>query len=210
MENYDALFDKETASFQGKRKLLLHACCAPCSSSVLERVTPFFDVTAYFYNPNITDEEEYYKRLKELERFCSLVYGDGVKIVDGGFSPEVFYSFSKGLEGEPERGGRCTLCYNSRLEKAAFYAAENGFDLFCTTLTLSPHKDAVRINEAGRRYGESYGVKYLFSDFKKKGGYLRSIELSKEYGLYRQNYCGCEFSARAAIKREKVLQKGDN
>ena len=192
--NYDAQFDSIVKSFDGKKRLLLHACCAPCSSSVLERVTPCFDVTLFFYNPNITDEKEYYKRLDELKRFVLLVYGDSVNIVDGGFAPDAFYSKVKGLESEPERGKRCTVCYLERLEKTAYTSINGKFDYFCTTLTLSPHKDADRINAIGFSLQEKTGAQYLPSDFKKQNGYVRSIELSKEYGLYRQNYCGCEYS----------------
>ena len=196
--NYDAQFDSIVRSFDGKKRLLLHACCAPCSSSVLERVTPFFDVTLFFYNPNITDKTEYRKRLEELKRFVGTVYGNDVKITDGGFCPQDFYASVKGLENEPERGKRCTVCYRERLEKSAYTSINGNFDYFCTTLTLSPHKDADRINAIGFNLQKETGAKYLPSDFKKQNGYVRSIELSKEYGLYRQNYCGCEYSMRNA------------
>ena len=196
--DYDKLFEKEVASFDGRKKLLLHACCAPCSSSVLERVTPYFFVTLFFYNPNITDEGEYNKRLEELKRFVSLVYGESVNIVDGGFAPQTFFKYSSGLENEPERGSRCSACYYDRLEKTAYKSINEGFDYFCTTLTLSPHKDAERINKMGAAISDLTGARFLHSDFKKKNGYTRSIELSTEYGLYRQNYCGCVYSARAA------------
>ena len=192
--NYDKQFDNIVKAFDGKKRLLLHACCAPCSSSVLERVTPFFDVTLFFYNPNITDEKEYYKRLAELERFVGVVYGDSVKIEDGVFDPQTFLIAAKGLENEPERGKRCTVCYYQRLEKTAYKLINGGFDYFCTTLTLSPHKDAERINNIGAALEKSTGAKYRPADFKKQNGYIRSIELSTEYGLYRQNYCGCEYS----------------
>jgi len=194
--NYDEQFNTIVKGFDTKKSLLLHACCAPCSTSVLERVTPYFDVTLFFYNPNITDEEEYFKRISELERFSHAVYGEGVKIADGGFSPEKFYEFSKGLENEPERGKRCTVCYYDRLEKSAYKAINGGFDYFCSTLTLSPYKDAERINGIGMALESRLGARFLPSDFKKENGYKRSIELSNEYGLYRQNYCGCEFSKR--------------
>ena len=195
MQNYDLIFEKTIRSFNGEKpRLLLHACCAPCSSSVLERVTPHFLVTVYFYNPNITDGEEYEKRLNELRRLISTVYKDTVSVIDGGFCPENFYGYSAGLEEEPERGRRCTLCYADRLKATAAAAKNGGYDYFCTTLSVSPYKDAERINSLGGALAKEYGVQFLFSDFKKKNGYLRSIELSEEYGLYRQNYCGCEYS----------------
>ena len=155
-------------------------------------------MTLYFYNPNITDEAEYRKRLAELERFAFAVYGDQVKVEDGGFCAEEFFAAAKGLENEPERGARCTVCYGQRLEKSAYRAINGCFDYFCTTLSLSPYKDAERINAIGASLEEKLGVKFLPSDFKKSGGYSRSIELSKEYGLYRQNYCGCVFSLAEA------------
>ena len=204
--NYDLQFNDIVRSFNGKKRLLLHACCAPCSSSVLERVTPFFDVTLFFYNPNITDESEYYKRLKELERFVATVYGKTVGLIDGGYCPHNFYDMVKGLENEPERGKRCTVCYSERLEKTAYKSIDGNFDYFCTTLTLSPHKDADRINAIGFSLEKKTGAKYLPSDFKKRNGYVRSIELSREYGLYRQNYCGCEYSQmRSYNKDQKII-----
>ena len=196
--NYDRQFEDMVKAFDGKKRLLLHACCAPCSSSVLERVTPHFDTTVFFYNPNITDEKEYFKRLDELKRFVAVVYGDDVKVIDGGYAPQDFTNAVKGLENEPERGKRCTVCYRQRLEKTAYTSINGGFDYFCTTLTLSPHKDADRINAIGFALEKETGAKYLPSDFKKQGGYLRSIELSAVYGLYRQNYCGCAYSMRVA------------
>ena len=196
--NYDKSFIKTVESLSEKKRLLLHACCAPCSSAVLERVAPHFDVTLFFYNPNITEKAEYEKRLSELYRFVEAVYGDSVRVIDGGFSPEVFFEKTKGLEKEKEGGERCSVCYRERLFKTAKLAKEEGFDFFCTTLSVSPHKDAARLNEIGADLERGYGVKYLFSDFKKRKGYVRSIELSKEYGLYRQNYCGCVYSKALA------------
>ena len=197
--DHDLQFENTVKSFDGKKSLLLHACCAPCSSSVLERVTPFFDVTLFFYNPNITDKTEYDKRLKELERYVAAVYEKTVKIIDGGFSPAEFFVAAKGLENEPERGKRCTVCYGQRLEKSAYMAINGGFDYFCTTLSVSPYKDAERINAIGSELEKKLGAKFLPSDFKKKDGYRRSIELSREWGLYRQNYCGCVFSKNKGI-----------
>ena len=197
--NYDELFcsivEKLSKDGLGKKPtLLLHACCAPCSSAVLERVVPHFAVTLFFYNPNITDRLEYDKRLDELRRYADIRYGGKLPIIDGGFSAEDFFFAVKGLEREPERGARCTVCYYQRLNACAALSKDMGFDYFGTTLTVSPFKDADRLNETGGALADKYGTEYLFSDFKKKQGYVRSIELSKEYGLYRQNYCGCPFS----------------
>lgn len=190
-----------------KPSLLLHACCAPCSSACLERVLDDFEITVYFYNPNITSEEEYRKRVEEEIRFIKeftkkrneekgIVDAYVIHFVDGLYEPEKFYEAARGLEEEPERGGRCTRCYRLRLEESAKEAKKRGFDYFATTLTLSPLKDAERLNTIGEEVGNLYGVNYLPSDFKKKNGYKRSIELSNEYHLYRQNYCGCVFSKR--------------
>ena len=178
-----------------RERLLLHACCAPCSSYVLEYLTAFFDVTVFYCNPNITDKEEYERRLAELYRLCDrALFCKGVQIVDDGYAPDAFWEASKGLESEPEGGRRCDGCFTLRLSRTADYAKEKGFPLFATTLTVSPHKNARLINEIGFAESERSGVSYLPSDFKKKGGYQRSIVLSREYGLYRQQFCGCEFS----------------
>lgn len=189
---------------QNKQKMLLHVCCAPCSSYVLEYLYSQYDITAYFYNPNITEVEEYTKRIKELNRFVvEAPFARDVKVVDGIFDPESFIDMSKGLENEPERGKRCYECYKLRLTRSAIYAKEHGFDLFTTTLSISPHKNAAWLNEIGEALAKEYDIEYLYSDFKKKNGYHRSIELSHEYGLYRQNYCGCEFSKKQALERQK-------
>lgn len=197
--NYGLLFEKTLESIQKsgeKPKLLLHSCCAPCSSSVLEFLIGKFDITLYFYNPNISTEEEYKKRLSELQRFVFDSHKENdIKIVDAGYTPDDFYSCAEGLENEKERGKRCMECYFLRLSKTHDYASENGFDMFCTTLSVSPHKDAVALNRIGEKLSEKSSVKWLYSDFKKKDGYKRSIELSKLYGLYRQNFCGCIYSA---------------
>ena len=178
-----------------REKLLLHACCAPCSSYVLEYLTAFFDITVFFCNPNITDKEEYEHRLAELYKLCERApFGKGVQIVDDGYAPDLFFDAAKGFEGETEGGRRCDRCFALRLFRTVDYAKENGFPLFATTLTVSPHKNARLINDLGFWESERSGVSYLPSDFKKKGGYQRSIVLSKEYGLYRQQFCGCEFS----------------
>ena len=201
--NYAQQMDAVLQSLGGSRpKLLLHACCGPCSSAVLEQLCSHFEITVLYYNPNTWPEEEYRRRGEELERFVAEAHPLGVKVVEDRYDPREFYEAAAGLEAEPERGGRCTACYRLRLRRAAEYAAEKGFDWFTTTLSISPHKDAERLNQIGRELEEEYGVKFLPSDFKKKNGYLRSLQLSEEYGLYRQEYCGCEFSARASKKQE--------
>ena len=174
--------------------LLLHSCCAPCSSACLERLKDKFKITVLYYNPNIDEEEEYAKRKAEQIRF--LQQTGWAEILDCDHDKEAFEEMAKGLEDEPERGKRCYACYALRLNKTAQVAKEKGFPWFCTTLTLSPYKNAEWLNELGEKIGGRYEVNYLISDFKKKGGYARSIELSKEYGLYRQDFCGCKFSKR--------------
>ncbi len=196
--NYDAelerlMHDKKSLAEDEKPKLLLHACCAPCASACIERVKDAFRVTAYFYNPNIDGKEEYDHRAGELERLCKAF---GVKAVIANYEPQEFFSAAAGLENAIEGGARCEKCFLLRLNRTAQFAKENGFDCFATTLTLSPLKNAEKLNAAGFSAAEKYGTPYLPSDFKKHGGYLRSIELSKELGLYRQNYCGCVFSKR--------------
>lgn len=177
--------------------LLLHSCCAPCSSYCLEYLSRFFRVTVFYYNPNIYPESEYRHRVAEQKRLISeLPAAHEIGFIEGSFDPNEFYSAVKGLENEPEGGERCFVCYRLRLQKAAEAAKERGFDYFATTLSISPLKNAAKINEIGEDIAEKYGVKHLPSDFKKRNGYKRSTELSKEYGLYRQNYCGCVFSVR--------------
>ena len=195
--NYQLEMEKVLRTLDGTRpKLLLHACCAPCSSATLERLSAHFDLTILYYNPNIYPPEEYHRREAELERFVEQA-GYHYPVVELPYDPQEFYSAVAGLENEPERGSRCTVCYRLRMRRAAQYAAEHGFDWFTTTLSISPHKDAKRINAIGQELEQEFGVKHLPSDFKKQNGYLRSLQLSEEYGLYRQDYCGCEFSAKA-------------
>ncbi len=199
MVNYYEKFLGITNSIEkesSKKTLLLHSCCAPCSSASLEKLVPYFFVTIFFYNPNITSREEYQKRLLEQRRFLQEVYGGKVKLIEGDFCPEKFYKLSSGLEKEPEKGARCFLCYKERLLETCKIAKKLNFDYFATTLTLSPHKNAQKLNEIGFILEEKFDAKYLPTDLKKGGGYARSIELSKIYNLYRQNYCGCEFSKR--------------
>ena len=175
--------------------LLLHACCAPCSSYVLEYLSRFFEITLYFYNPNITPAEEYTYRCDELERLVDEMLPEAdIKIVKAEYNSEEFYNIAKGLEDALEGGERCMRCYRLRLEATARFAAQGGYDYFTTTLSISPYKNSRKLNEIGAELSDAYGVGYLFSDFKKKNGYKRSCELSEIYGLYRQDYCGCEFS----------------
>mgnify|MGYP001142342594 CR=1 FL=1 len=178
-------------------KLLLHACCGPCSSAVLEKLCRYFEITVLYYNPNTWPAEEYYRRGEELKKFVAAAHPLGVTVVEDTYDPQEFYSAVQGLEAEPERGGRCTVCYRLRLEQAARYAAAHGFDWYCTTLSISPMKDPIRLNDLGTELGKQYGVPFLPSEFRKKDGYKRSLQLSAAYGLYRQDYCGCEFSAKA-------------
>ncbi len=179
-----------------KPRLLLHACCAPCSSAVLERLEQSFQLTLVYYNPNIDPPAEYLRREVELERFVEQAgYADkGIDVVELPYEPAVYEAAVRGLEGEPERGARCTVCYRLRLERTARYAAEQGYAWFCTTLSVSPHKDPVRLNALGEELAAKYGVRWLPSAFRKKDGYKRSLALSEQYGLYRQDYCGCRFS----------------
>lgn len=207
--NYYLECEKEIERNAGRLpRLLLHSCCAPCSSSVLEYLTPYFDITLFYYNPNITPEEEYRKRIAELHRLVSEVsYPNPVRIMEGRYDSREFFDMARGLEDLPEGGDRCAKCYRLRLEETARVAVAGGFETFTTTLSVSPYKNAQKLNAIGSELSEKYGVKYLLSDFKKKDGYRRSIELSAEYRLYRQNYCGCIFSKRAA--EEKMLAKNN-
>ncbi len=175
--------------------LLLHACCAPCASHELSFLPDTFDLTVFYYNPNITDDEEREKRFAELDRLISEMC-PSVGLIKGEADCDKFLAAAKGLEGAPEGGMRCAKCFALRLEETAKKAAEEGFEYFATTLTLSPLKNPMLLNEIGEKMAQKYGVKYLASDFKKDGGYQHSIELSKQYDLYRQNYCGCAFSKK--------------
>ena len=193
-QNFNKLMEQIIAQNKLKGqlpKLLLHSCCAPCSSACLERVKDAFDLTVYYYNPNLDSLAEYELRSSEQLRLCKTL---GIKCVVEDFDQQSFLTKVVGLENEPEGGARCSVCYALRLEQTSKYAFENGFDYFTTTLSVSPLKDAKRLNQIGQALAEKYNVKYLPSDFKKQGGYLRSIQLSKQYDLYRQNYCGCSFA----------------
>ena len=187
--------------------LLLHACCGPCSSYVLEYLNKYFDITILYYNPNIYPAEEYYRRKDELKKFLSeFKLENDINLVEDDYIPSEYYNAIKGQEELGEKSRRCYSCYELRLERAVKYANENNFDYFTTTLSISPYKISEWINEIGGLLEEKYKVKYLYADFKKKNGYKRSLELSSEYGLYRQDYCGCEFSKNA---RERQIKKGD-
>lgn len=175
--------------------LLLHSCCAPCSSYVLEYLSQYFNITIYYYNPNISYEEEYERRTLEQQKLIQeMPVKNPIQFMQGEYETERFYDLAKGLEKEQEGGERCFRCYELRLEETAKLAKEMGFDFFTTTLSISPLKNASKLNEIGEQLSSKYEVSYLFSDFKKKNGYKRSIELSKEYDLYRQDYCGCIYS----------------
>lgn len=203
--NYQKEMDKLLHSLQGEGrvpKLLLHSCCAPCSSYVLEYLSDFFEITVFYYNPNIYPESEYTKRLLEQQALLSnMHFTHPVSFIAGSYDKEKFYEMSDGLEHLKEGGERCHKCYELRLAQTARMAVKGGFDYFTTTLSISPMKNAGKLNEIGTDVASRYGVKYLQSDFKKKNGYKRSIELSKKHGLYRQDYCGCEFSIEN--KKEK-------
>ncbi|WP_298467388.1 epoxyqueuosine reductase QueH [uncultured Psychrobacillus sp.] len=203
--NYDKLMEEQMSSTKEGSTLLLHACCAPCSSACLERLSNFFKITIIYYNPNITEEKEYLKRLEELKNFIQKIKVKyPINIIDTRYDPKEFFEISKGLEKEKERGKRCYKCYELRLEETAKVAKENNFDFFATTLTLSPYKKTDWLNEIGENLSNKYQTSYLYSDFKKKNGYKRSIELSKEYNLYRQDYCGCIYSK---LEREEEKNK---
>lgn len=207
--NYQAELEKLIKQLPDRhRRLFLHSCCAPCSSYCLEYLRKYFDVTVFYYNPNISFGEEYRHRVEELKRLVEELNedaagGNPIELEEGPYEPERFFEAVKGMEDCPEGGERCFVCYELRLREAAKRAAEGGYDFFTTTLTISPLKNAQKLNEIGQRLGEEYGVACLPSDFKKKGGYQRSIELSREHDLYRQDYCGCVFS-----KRERERQEG--
>ena len=205
IENYQKWLDHVIEDLKEKgevKRLLLHSCCAPCSSYVLEYLAEYFSITIFYYNPNITIEEEYRNRIKEQQRLIKeLPVKYAISFLEGDYCPEKYFETVKGYEKEKEGGERCFLCYELRLREAAERAKEGNFDYFTTTLSISPMKNAKKLNEIGQRLSLEYNIPYLYSDFKKKNGYQRSIVLSREYQLYRQNYCGCIFSKR---DREEV------
>ena len=219
--NYYGAFEEQVNEASGnseKPKLLMHACCCPCSSHCIELLSGIFDITIFFYNPNIDEQEEYDKRFGELIRLTKEAdFAKKVSVVYGDYEPELFYEMARGREKLPERSERCYDCYKMRMQKSAEYAAANGFDFFTTTLSISPYKNSAWINEIGmelerkliekaKEEGRDKCPAFLFSDFKKKNGYKRSIELSAEYGLYRQDYCGCVFS-KAERDAKKQTEK---
>ena len=214
-ENYQKILDETIAGLEERGevpKLLLHSCCAPCSSYVLEYLSNYFYITVLYYNPNIYPEDEYYHRAAEQKRFIKeFPTKYPVTYVEGNFEPERFYETVKGYENIREGGERCFRCYELRLREAAEYAKKLNCDYFTTTLSISPMKNAVKLNEIGGRLAEEYGIPYLYSDFKKRDGYKRSTVISAEYGMYRQDYCGCVFSKREREeqKRERAAQESE-
>lgn len=207
--NFQILLDETIEKITTEQKvpqLLLHSCCAPCSSYVLEYLSEYFKITVFYYNPNIYPNEEYQRRMEEQRDFISkLRPKNSISFMEATYNPDTFYELTKGLEKEKEGGKRCYLCYKMRMEEAATIAKTNHFDYFTTTLSISPYKNAEWINEIGEELEKKYHISYLYADFKKKNGYKRSIELSKEYHLYRQDYCGCVFS-----KTERMSKKVEN
>lgn len=205
--NYQRELDCIIAGLDNVPRLLLHSCCAPCSSYVLEYLSRYFSITVFYFNPNIYPRDEFFKRLDEQKRFISLFPAKNkISFTEIGFRDDMFYSAVKGLENIREGGERCFECYRLRLEETASLAAREGYDYFTTTLSISPYKNAEKLNEIGVELAEKYNVKYLVSDFKKKNGYRRSCDISREYGMYRQNYCGCVFSMR---ERENAVKKAE-
>ena len=207
--------DKKTIENpENKRQIFLHSCCGPCSTAVIERLVPDYRVTVYFYNPNITNEGGYHRRFETEREFINAFNADhpeieAVQLIEGEYDPEEYLEFVKGYEDEPENGARCTKCFQFRMERTAKRAVELGFDLFTTTLSVSPHKKTQTINAIGYALRDQYEVGFLDESFKKKDGFKRSVELSKEYGLYRQNYCGCRFSERpGAGPEDPSLERG--
>ncbi|MDO4316706.1 MAG: epoxyqueuosine reductase QueH [Lachnospiraceae bacterium] len=210
--NYQRRMEEELARFSDSERLprlFLHSCCAPCSSYVLELLSRYFRITLFYYNPNISPKEEFEKRTAELARLLrEMPLAHPAELLVGDYRPEAFYGAVRGLEQEPEGGARCEVCYRLRLREAFREAKERGFDYVTTTLSISPLKSAEKLNAIGKELSEEYGIPYLYSDFKKKGGYQRSVELSREYGLYRQNFCGCVFSKEEAARREAERAAG--
>ena len=210
--NYQQELDEVIARQAGKRpRLLLHSCCGPCSAPVLEYLTQYFDVTLFWYNPNIWPQEEFDLRLEEQQKLIrAMGLEKQVRVVCRPRNSEAWYRATEGLEHEPEGGTRCTECFRLRLREAAAYAAENGFDCYCSTLTLSRHKDPFRINALGEQFEEEFGIPWLPSEFKKRGRELRSKQLCEQYGIYRQDYCGCEYSARKDLPVEISKEKKES
>lgn len=210
--NYQKELDQILDTMEKPKKLFLHSCCAPCSSYVLEYLAQYFEITVFFYNPNISPDTEYQYRVNEIQRLIEESkehYKYPITFMEGDYEPEVFYQMAKGMEELPERGERCYHCYEQRMREAARKAAEAGADYFTTTLSISPMKNAQWINEIGERLSQEFHINHLPSDFKKRNGYKRSIELSKEYDLYRQDYCGCVYSKRERERQSRVRKSQD-
>lgn len=202
--NYQNILDQELEKIQKNNKkprLLLHSCCAPCSSYVLEYLSKYFDITCFYYNPNITPQKEFVKRTEELKRLIKQMSLNDIKVIVGDYDNDKYEEEIKGLENEKEGGSRCYKCFLLRLRKTAQLAKDNHFDYFTTSLSISPYKDSSVLNEIGKLLEQEYNISYLYSDFKKKNGYKRSIELSKIYNLYRQDYCGCKYSLKDKEKK---------
>lgn len=212
-ENYSQQLSKLIEKLQKEGRtphLLLHACCAPCSSHCLEYLSRYFRITVFYYNPNISPKEEYALRIEEIKRFIKEFKAENeITLIEGKYEPERFFQVVKGLEQEPEGGKRCEQCFKLRLSEAAKLAKELNADYYTTTLSISPLKNAELLNKIGKEEGDAIGVTHLPSDFKKKGGYARSIELSKEYNLYRQNFCGCIYSLQEAKAREAKRKESE-
>lgn len=212
--NYQKELDRLITDLQKEEKvptLLLHSCCAPCSSYVLEYLSNYFKITVLYYNPNIYPESEYSKRIIEQQTLIGAMHTKyPVQFIAGSYEKEKFYAMAKGMEEVKEGGVRCFKCYEFRLREAAEIAKAGGYEYFTTTLSISPIKNAAKLNEIGLKLAEEYGVAYLTSDFKKKNGYKRSVELSAQYGLYRQDYCGCEFSMRQRLEEQQAGKNSEN
>ncbi len=208
--NYQRVLEKTIEENQKEGKiprLLLHSCCAPCSSYCIEYLSNYFRITIFYYNPNIYPEEEYRKRVEEQKEFIRRFPAKyEVSFIEGQYDKERFYEMARGLEEVREGGERCFRCYEMRLREAAEMAREQGMDYFTTTLSISPLKNAAKLNEIGGNLEQEYGIRYLYSDFKKKGGYQRSVAISNEYGMYRQDYCGCIFSKRQREEEKKARE----
>jgi predicted adenine nucleotide alpha hydrolase (AANH) superfamily ATPase len=199
-ENYSKICEDILSNIDANKRILLHSCCAPCSSYVISYLTKYFDITILYYNPNISPYDEYLKRKNEQIKLIHKIDTiNKIDIMDCDYDNELYNNLITGLENEPERGSRCNICYRMRMEKTAVIAKENNYDFFCTTLSVSPYKNSNLINEIGENLEKMYNIKWLYSDFKKKDGYKQSIELSKKYNLYRQDYCGCIYSKPKSI-----------
>ena len=204
--NYDIKLKEIISSLNYRPKLLLHACCGPCSSYVLEYLSNYFDITILYYNPNIYPENEYIRRKEELKKFLNQI-SSNIKVIEGNYETDKYYNAVKDTYMLKERSIRCYNCYKLRLEETAKYAIDNAYDYFTTTLSISPYKNSEWLNKIGEELEQKYNIKYLYADFKKNNGYKRSLELSKEYNLYRQDYCGCKYSKeeREEYERRKQL-----